>query len=177
MPPSTTPPLSRRDEIGKAPASGGSFLAGGGWLLPMSIGATYLLVLSNRSVQPPPYSSEPYIITAGVGLGVIGAAMLGMGIHRSLLLRKWGVRHRVIPTAQGSALLTSGTLALLFGLSILIPAVTERSTPAIAVGTVMIASAPIQLGIGVMQARRYQRTGGWRATQYTLRPGGLEIRF
>ena len=103
--------------------------------------------------------------------------MLGMGIHRSLLLRKWAVRHRVIPTAQGSALLTSGTLALLFGLSILIPGATEKSNPAIAVGTVMIASAPIQLGIGVMQARRYQRTGGWRATQYTLRPGGLEIRF
>lgn len=180
MPPagSTTPaPMSRRDEIGKAPASGGAFIAGGAWLLPAAGLGTWGMVLLNRQTQYPPYSSEPYIITAGAGIGVIGAAMLGMGIYRWVQLRRWATRHRVIALPQGSALTTSGTLAGLFGVGVLITAIQGRNGVVGAVSGAMLVSSPIQIAVGVRQARRYQRTGGWRATQYTLVPGGLEFRF
>lgn len=170
-------PASMRDEIGKAPNSGAAFLAGGSWLLPVAGLATTALVVSNRASQYPPYSSEPGIITAGVGLGVIGAAMLGIGIHRTVLLSRWARRHRVVALPQGSGLVTSGTLAGLLGVIVLVVAVQARDGITGAIAGAMLVSSPIQIGVGVSFARRYARTGGWRATRYTLSPGGLRMQF
>ncbi len=170
-------PRSLQQEIGKAPSSGGAFVAGGAWMVPLSAYGTVILVQVNRVREYPPYTSEPYIITAGVGLGVIGASMLGMGIYRLVALQKWSKRHRVIATAQGSGLLTSGTMATLVGIGALIGAIQTGDVATSAVAGVMLASAPIQLGVGAHFAGRYRRTGGWRATAYTLGPGGLRLQF
>jgi hypothetical protein len=174
-PPST--PGSQREEIGKAPASGGSFLAGGLWLLPLATAGTTVLVLNNRANSYPPYTGEAGIITAGVGLGLIGAAMLGTGVYRQVKLARWAKRHRVIALPQGSGLVTSGTLAVLFGLVELIAGARAGSTLDMAIGGVLLASAPVQLAIGARFAARYRRTDGWRRTQWTLTPGGFRMQF
>jgi hypothetical protein len=176
--PTPPPTLGASDEeIGKAPASGGAFLAGGLWLVPVSAGATTVLVLRNQATQYNPGTTSPGIITAGVGLGVIGMSMIGIGIYRSVALQRWARRHRVIALPQGSGLVTSGTLALVIGLGSMITGIRGGDIVSGVIGGVMIASSPIQIAIGTRLAVRYGRTGGWRRTRYTLTPAGFRMQF
>ncbi|MFV8754644.1 hypothetical protein ACNOYE_29205 [Nannocystaceae bacterium ST9] len=170
-------PASPHEDLGKAPNSGGAFLAGGIWLVPMSTYATVVLVQQNLGSQYNPRASSAGIITAGAGLGAIGLSMLGVGAYRLVMLGRWGKRHRVVTLPQGSGLVTSGTLALLFGAGVLVAAIKDSNPITGAVAGAMLVSAPIQIGVGSSFARRYQRTGGWRPTRYTISPLGLRVQF
>ncbi len=179
-PPTSPPPVTQaslHEGLGKAPNNGAAFIAAGAWIIPVAALGTVLFVLTNRSNEVPPYTSEPWIITAGAGLGIIGGSMLGVGIFRAVQLSRWARRHRVYTLPQGAGLLASGTLAALFGVGLLINAIRTEDGVTGAISGGLLVSAPIQIAVGTRFTRRYERTGGWRPIQYNLTAGGLRLRF
>jgi hypothetical protein len=170
-------PSPHEREIGKAPDSGAGFLAGGLWLVPVAGYSTVLLLVNNQATQYTPRTTASGIITAGVGIGAIGVTMIAMGAVRQVRLKRWATRHRVVALPQGSGLMTSGSLALVFGAVFLASGLTTGDIPSAAIGGVVLASAPIQIGVSIPLIARYRRTGGWKRTRFTLTPGGFAMQF
>lgn len=184
----TTPlpvrPEAEREPLGQAPPNGGSWIAGGAFLIPFSLYGMNILLASDAELGRSTRSSEIAILVAGSAMGAGGIAMIGIGIHRAVKLRRWARRHRVQALPQGGALLTFGTLGLLGGLAMVIThadAADPIDRTYLGIGSALIATAPIEIAVGSYYARRWQTRGGWRRLQPRLTiaptPFGLVGRF
>jgi hypothetical protein len=152
---------------GTAPADGTGFFVGGGVLAPTAAIVTWALL------RDPSLSSvdRSGIWIAGGGMELVALIAISMGAVRRAKLVKWANAYRVIPTPQGSGLLTLGGLGVTSGLTLIPLGIwvlarggsNEAGLAMLATGAVTGGViAPLGLSFGTHRRKLYEQTGGWR---------------
>ncbi|EDM80023.1 hypothetical protein PPSIR1_20389 [Plesiocystis pacifica SIR-1] len=156
--------------IGTAPPDGAGGIVAGAMLLPVAVGATWLLT-GGDPISGIGDDRVP-ILVAGTGLGIVGVGALGLGLYRMSKNRRWMRIRGVEPLPQGAGLLTAGGMSINFGaVAVLSGSLflardqVQGPIPAsmiVAGGLSLAVAAPLTLIYGKRRSRNYAATGGWR---------------
>jgi hypothetical protein len=162
---SSTDEASLWPDPGNAPSDGSAALVSAGVLIPVGV-LVPLGLLQDPRLSGPDRSG---IIVAGVGMEIIGVAILGIGLHRRVKLARWAGAYRVQPTPQGGGLLAFGGIALTAGVTLDLLGLwvmgrggaMPQANAMVIGGSAALALAPLGLVFGKRRANNYAATGGW----------------